>query len=123
MARAAEILKPTYVVVENVPAVTRDTGNVLGNTVAAFKKIGYNVASAVHNLSRFGVPQNRKRHLLIGTRGNSGADELVRNLGAVETHECDRNVLWAIDDLSNSQSSAPLDTPTSVSDNRAPEIC
>jgi phosphatidylserine/phosphatidylglycerophosphate/cardiolipin synthase-like enzyme len=46
MARAVEVLEPTIVLIENVPAVTRDVGKVVEQTVARLRACGYAVADA-----------------------------------------------------------------------------
>jgi DNA (cytosine-5)-methyltransferase 1 len=40
-ARAAEVLSPTFVVMENVPAVRHDKGDVVALTTAALEAVGY----------------------------------------------------------------------------------
>src|SRR2546429_451159 len=65
-ARAAEVLRPTFLLVENVPAVRHDRGEVVAVATAALEAVGYTVASSVLDLVRFGVPQRRHRHILLG---------------------------------------------------------
>ena len=43
-ARAAEVLRPTFVVIENVPAVRHDKGQVVAVATAALEAVGYTVA-------------------------------------------------------------------------------
>jgi DNA (cytosine-5)-methyltransferase 1 len=69
--RFVEYLKPGFVVVENVPGVLRKKEE---SGLASFiewlqeKKNGYKVHFEVHNVSEYGVPQNRKRFTLIANR-------------------------------------------------------
>lgn len=69
--RFVEYFKPGYVVVENVPGVLRKKGQ---SGLASFiswleqKENGYKVHFDVHNVSDFGVPQNRRRFTLIANR-------------------------------------------------------
>ncbi|MDP1795475.1 MAG: DNA mismatch endonuclease Vsr [Acidimicrobiales bacterium] len=97
--RAVEVLKPTFVVIENVPAVQHDKGKVLDKAEKALQASGYRTAAAVLNLVDFGVPQRRRRHILIGVQGD------VVEPGALLTTESpcrghdDRTVRWAIEDL------------------------
>ena len=69
--RFVEYFKPGYVVVENVPGVLRKKEE---SGLASFiswlqeNKNGYKVHFDVHNVSDFGVPQNRKRFTLIANR-------------------------------------------------------
>jgi DNA (cytosine-5)-methyltransferase 1 len=67
MARAAEVLEPTIVLIENVPTVTHDVERVVEATVAQLRASGYTVAEAVIDLSRLGVPQRRRRHVVLGS--------------------------------------------------------
>lgn len=69
--RFVEFLKPGYVVVENVPGVLRKKEE---SGLASFidwlksKENGYKVHFNVHNVSEYGVAQNRKRFTLIANR-------------------------------------------------------
>ncbi|PHS08628.1 MAG: DNA (cytosine-5-)-methyltransferase [Blastopirellula sp.] len=69
VARAVEILKPRVVIIENVPAVKHDQGGVVPATEDWLSGEGYNVSTSVIHFSRFGVPQSRKRHILLAVRG------------------------------------------------------
>ena len=68
MARAAEVLLPNMVVIENVTAVQWDEGGVVSQTSEALVGCGYDVAGKVLDLRRIGVPQRRKRFVLIASR-------------------------------------------------------
>ena len=69
--RFVEYLKPGFVVVENVPGVLRKKEE---SGLASFikwleeKENGYKVHFDIHNVSDYGVPQNRKRFTLIANR-------------------------------------------------------
>lgn len=113
MARAAEVLSPTVVVIENVPPVQWDSKGVVEQTWKALEKLDYVVRGAVVDLRRVGVPQQRRRYLLIG----SGIDEVDPDqlLGAVApsplTHT-ERSVRWAIGDLEDLVGDTVFDTPS-----------
>lgn len=68
VARAAEILNPKAVIIENVPAVQHDKGEVVQLAEKWLSNSGYQVTSGVVQFSRFGVPQNRKRHIVVAVR-------------------------------------------------------
>src|SRR5947209_411429 len=68
--RAAQVLRPTYVLIENVPAVQHDKGKVVEKAVAALEASGYSVACTVLDLVKFGVPQRRRRHILLAVLGD-----------------------------------------------------
>ncbi len=57
MARAAVVLCPTVVIVENVPRVANDHGRVVEITTAALEAAAYRVYSATLDLLTVGVPQ------------------------------------------------------------------
>ena len=61
-----EILRPTAIIVENVPAVIHDKGQVVNRAQQALQDAGYSVAHTVLSLKWLGVPQRRKRHVMIG---------------------------------------------------------
>lgn len=70
-SRFVEYFKPGYVVVENVPGVLRkknESGLEQFITWLEDKKNGYKVHFDVHNVSEYGVAQNRKRFTLIANR-------------------------------------------------------
>jgi len=70
--QAIEICKPTVFVMENVSGFkTFQGGNLYKEVVEHAKKLGYKVRSAIVLSSLVGVPQRRKRFLLVGTlKGN-----------------------------------------------------
>jgi DNA (cytosine-5)-methyltransferase 1 len=71
--RFVKYFNPGYVVVENVPGVLRqkkESG--LEKFLVWLESNGYKVHFNVHNVSDYGVPQNRKRFTLIANRvGNA----------------------------------------------------
>src|SRR5262249_37148899 len=68
MARAAEVLKPDVVVIENVAPVQWDRSGVVATTRRALEAAGYSVSGRVLNLQIVGVPQRRRRYVLIASR-------------------------------------------------------
>lgn len=116
-ARAAEVLRPAFVIIENVPAVQRDKGHVVELSVAALEKAGYTVAGKVLELVRFGVPQRRRRHILMAVLGDQVDPAAVLDMHSPCTDHDERSVRWAIEDLLDVPESAGPDaasTPTPV---------
>lgn len=104
VARAARLLKPNVVVVENVRGVGRDRRAALTRCIAALEELGYEVATKSIDLSAIGVPQSRIRHVLVATQGGK-FDWLFP-----ESHR--RNVAWAIGDLLDTSPNTIIDTPS-----------
>lgn len=99
MARAAEVLRPSVVMIENVPAVLHDSDNVVQTTRDRLAQAGYVIGDRVIPLVTFGVPQRRKRHLLLGILEEAlpqGADPI--EFLADGTRKT-RDLRWAIGDL------------------------
>lgn len=79
--RFVEYFNPGYVVVENVPGVLRqkeESG--LEAFIDWLKKQDYTVHFNVHNVSDYGVPQNRKRFTLIANRVTKKELEPLKSL-------------------------------------------
>lgn len=66
VVRACQVLRPRVVIIENVPAVLHDRGRVVEVAEACLQSADYHVSGGYVQLGRFGVPQSRKRHILIG---------------------------------------------------------
>jgi DNA (cytosine-5)-methyltransferase 1 len=113
MARAARVLEPRMVLVENVPTVRHDVEKILDVTIRALEDAGFNVADRVVDLSRLGVAQRRRRHVILALRDiplhpSHVLDTLPTRC---ETHRA-RTTAWAINDLVGMDSSDPYDTPS-----------
>lgn len=109
MARAAEVLQPRVIVVENVPAVVHDARGVVRDTKAILEKSDYAVADQVLELVEVGVPQTRRRHVLLATR--CGLDPKVVLDGILSLDLEQRSVRWAIEDLVDADPERLLDSP------------
>jgi DNA (cytosine-5)-methyltransferase 1 len=91
VARAARVLEPRAIVVENVSSVSSDRRSAMSMCAAALEKLGYAVTSRRVDLHQIGVPQTRVRHVLVATLGTCLAWDLEEIT--------ERDVRWAIDDL------------------------
>jgi DNA (cytosine-5)-methyltransferase 1 len=108
MARAAAIFQPAFVVVENVPAILHDHGNAVSRVKLTLTEIGYEVADEVISLEKLGVPQRRKRHILLASltrKVNPGS--LLRNLTCRVFAR--RDLRWAIGDLASLDDRSGID--------------
>ena len=67
IARFASILRPKYLLLENVKGLLNHDGGATFETIlGALDELGYNVEWQVLNSKDFGVPQNRERVLIVG---------------------------------------------------------
>ena len=107
VARAARLLQPRAIVVENVRAVGSDRRTAVDRCTAALEEIGYEVRARRLNLHGIGVPQRRVRHVLVGTLERP----FEWNLGSTAS----RGVGWAIEDLLDSEATTLLDTSSTPS--------
>lgn len=113
-ARAAEVLRPAVVMIENVPSVVRDQKGVASESRGCLERAGYAAASDVLDLSRLGAPQRRRRHVLVALRQDLGASapELIRGLnGGCPVHQT-RSLRWGIDDLIGVVTAEGIDAPS-----------
>ncbi|HLX78744.1 MAG TPA: DNA cytosine methyltransferase [Acidimicrobiales bacterium] len=123
MARAAEVLRPRLVVIENVPPVQWDSGKVVEATEAALRELGYKTSGRVINCLRLGVPQTRKRFVLLGARDLAiEPDEVMASL--LSRSFPPRTVRWAIEDLEDGArlDGAELDRISRISEENAKRI-
>ena len=71
--RAVKVIRPLFIIGENVQGLEKMKSGplptdplVIQNISAAFAEIGYSISYKVHETTQFGVPQKRKRVLIIG---------------------------------------------------------
>ena len=68
-ARFIEYYRPGYVLVENVPGIITNKDSILPYFLRKLEDLGYkNPVYKVVDMSRYGVPQSRRRFSLIATR-------------------------------------------------------
>jgi DNA (cytosine-5)-methyltransferase 1 len=100
MARAAEVLLPTLVLIENVPTVTHDVEKVVEVTIRALRRAGFDADEAVIDISQLGAAQRRRRHVVIASRdGRVSPAQLLSSVGVRCPLHPQRSVAWAIRDL------------------------
>lgn len=112
MARFVELVRPTHVIVENVPQVLRDRTGSVSRTLRSLEAEGYYVDHDVIEMASLGVPQRRRRHVLVGSLKRKV------NVGAMigRYRRTERSVGWALDDLLYSRSTAVMDQPSATSE-------
>lgn len=113
VVRFAEISNPTHILIENVPQIRLDKGEVLQRSVKGLKKLGYAVSHDIVDVSTIGAPQRRKRHILVASRKKSlKVSEVVAKSRTKDV----RDLSWAIGDLEDAKLASTLNTPTRLSE-------
>ena len=97
--RAVEVLRPILVAIENVPTVRHDRGGVVERSTQVLQAAGYSVSSDVFPLVKFGVPQRRRRHILLAASNDRIDPSVMDRLGSACDDHAERSVRWAIEDL------------------------
>lgn len=93
--RFIELFRPSYFIIENVQGIRHDKNNVLEDAKNILESQGYHLSEHLLMASDFGVAQNRRRFLLIGT-----IDKVPIDLNPYRLSK-PRSVMWAIGDLSS----------------------
>ena len=110
MVRAAEILSPRLLLIENVPAVLRDRHNGVGvveKAVEHLMRMGFLAEHRVVPVARLGVAQTPKSHVRVATPPGEPSPALL--FEAIEASETTHDLRWAIGDLGGTASDSILD--------------
>jgi len=75
--RAVELFEPHLIIIENVPTVIHSTEGVVQTTEQKFKDSGYYVNELTVNFLDLGIPQSRKRHVLIASKNEGFCKSLA----------------------------------------------
>ena len=111
MARASEVLNPSAIIVENVPTVTYDVRRAVHQTIETLDGIGYAIGQGIVDLSKLGVPQRRRRHVIVALRDcDVEPQDVIDSLKEPICEHIPRTVRWAISDLENVSKSELFDT-------------
>ena len=123
MARAAEVLHPSIVIIENVPTVTRDVRESVKKTTDRLKEAGYTTKQAVVDLWKLGVPQKRRRHVTLAAHDvDIDVQAIIEELNEPLCDHLPRSVGWAIGDLTDVERSRLFDKPSTPSDTNQSRI-
>ncbi len=109
--RAAEVLHPSVILIENVPMVRKDRHHVVDRALGALLNQDYMVSESILDLSMYGVPQRRRRHILIGIRNYLVSPTFLIGSYTSSIH-CQRDIRWAIEDLLHMDIRTSLDVPS-----------
>ncbi len=122
MARAARVLEPRIVIIENVPNVVNDLGRVVDATREALEQNGYVVDHAVMKLWHMGLPQLRRRHVMLASRdGDFDPANVLKALQNGPQHRV-RDLEWAIADLLDVPADTGFDMPSNPSQDNVRRI-
>lgn len=117
VARAAEVLDPEHIIIENVSAVLHDVGNVVARAAERLSHLGYSLDHEAIEVSSLGVPQRRRRHILIASRAKRCNIKEICARYATPA----RSVAWAIRDLRDTDDTV-FDRPARSSDENKARI-
>lgn len=109
MARAAKVFRPELIIIENVTGALHDKGQVVQHVQNDLISMGYNVDIGIVDLVKIGVPQTRRRLILLASLYNKYSVEKIQEQYAVNK---ERTVEWAISDLVGLTSTSLFDTPS-----------
>ena len=112
MPAIAAALDAKAVIVENVPGIRHDRRSVLDNAKELFKTSGYQVDEAIVDAISLGLPQTRKRHILVACK--DGRPRLETIVEALKRPQ--RSLKWAIGDLVEIDSDSALDSGADLSE-------
>lgn len=110
VARAAAVLEPSWLLIENVVAAS--DAHAPSDTVEHLEELGYQVSETVVSLAEIGVPQRRRRHVVLAVEGKSV--DLKKVLKSFKRPV--RTLRWAIGDLAEIAPELDFDEPSRVSD-------
>lgn len=96
--RALRAIKPKAFVVENVPGMRHDNNvALLKNQIVRFRLAGYKVSWKELDAKDYGVPQDRRRILIVGIRSNLDVDyqfpEPTHGPGRLKPYRTQRDVI------------------------------
>lgn len=116
VSRFVELRKPRLCIIENVDSIVHDLRKSAAKAALRLQELDYSVDEGSVALHPLGVPQARKRHVLVATRGDQEAMSVtdVVERYAVGRPEL-RTVRWAIGDLQNGKGSRDIDVPSTPS--------
>jgi DNA (cytosine-5)-methyltransferase 1 len=107
MARAAIVLRPQHVIIENVPGAKHDRFGSMAATVEELRRLGYHVDADVVEALPLGVPQSRKRLIVVGSLKRPYQVSVI----AKRYERPQRDLAWAIEDLARSSSTSIYSSP------------
>ena len=109
MARAAEIFRPKLIIIENVTGALHDKRHVVQSVEEVLIKLGYKIDIGIVDLVKIGVPQTRRRLILLASLDKGYSVNAIQEAFTVSR---ERSVEWAIGDLVKTEQLTLMDTPS-----------
>ncbi len=123
MVRFAALTEPDFVLIENVASIESDKRRAVERAKEGLLALGYRLDAGLVDLNLLGVPQLRRRHVLVACAPH------VRALAisdVITAHTVDdrsaRTLGWAIDDLVSAPREQAFDRPSMPSPENARRI-
>jgi DNA (cytosine-5)-methyltransferase 1 len=111
VVRFAALAEPDYVLIENVASIEHDRRRSVERATAGLLRLGYRVDDGLVDLNVLGVPQLRRRHVLVACAPHVLALSVK---DVVTAHAVDdpgsRTLGWAISDLEAATGASPFDS-------------
>ncbi len=107
MVRFAELVEPEIVIVENVQGIRHDRRRAATKAAEGLRELGYNVDELLVPCLRLGVPQSRRRYMLVATK--KASDAALADFTGLDLSP--RSVGWALDDLLDIPQDTVFDSP------------
>jgi len=109
VARFVELVRPTHILIENVSTAMLGKEKAVERSLEVIERLGYNFDSGIVDTASIGVPQKRKRHVIVAS--------LVRRISVMKVIEKfrvdrERSVMWAIGDLVNESKDKLFNKPS-----------
>jgi DNA (cytosine-5)-methyltransferase 1 len=118
VARFAEVACPSHLIIENVPTIVHGKDRALDKTIRHLEQLGYKVDAGIIDLTSLGVPQRRKRHVVVASGQSLSIEEIVKIHRVSE----ERTVRWAIADLARKSAVDLFDSPSVLTKENAKRI-
>lgn len=111
--RIVELLKPDYLLVENVTGLlSRSNENTLQSIIKAFRKLGYYIDVKVLSAHHYGVAETRRRTIILGNKfgvKNIYPDKKFKNSISDQSELLDpHSIKWAFEEFNLSNTKKEL---------------
>ena len=118
MPSIAIALEAKAVIIENVPGISHDSREILKHAIALFHQYDYFTDEIVIDATELGLPQTRKRHVLVASRTRQPSIEAtLQQISRPKT-----TLHWAIGDIEEITEGSVFNSPGQLSDENIARI-